>query len=77
MLQRIARCALMIAGSTLLTLVLATGKLHADIGGPVEEVSVPRLLAYAGCALSIAAATSGLGAAAAVIACIRILYMTF
>jgi len=76
MFRRIARCALVITASTLLALAFVAGPLHADIGGPDGSNPWPLILAYAGCALSIAAASSGLGVAAAVVACIRILYMT-
>ena len=76
MFRRIARCSPAIAAGALLALALAAGSVYADIGGPVGD-SWGRVLAYAGCALSLAAATTGLGVAAAAIACVRILTMTF
>jgi hypothetical protein len=77
MFRKIARCAPVITASTLLALVFVAGPLHADIGGPDGSSSWPRLLAYASCSLAIAAASSGLGVAGALVACLRILYMTF
>ena len=72
MLRRIARSALLVIASGLVALAVCAGPLHADLGGPGTE-SLPRLLRYAGCALAIAAATSGLGIAAAVVMCVHVL----
>lgn len=76
MIRRIARCALLIAAFGLVALAFCAGPLHADLGGPGTE-SVPRLLRYAGCALAIAAATSGLGIAAAVVMCVHVFVTDF
>ena len=72
MTRRIARTAFTTAGVVLLALAFAAGPLHADIGGPGTE-SWPRMLRYAGCALAIAAASSGLGLVAALVMCAHVL----
>jgi hypothetical protein len=71
MMRRIARCAFAVTGGVLLALALTAGTLHADIAGPPD--SVTRLLRYAGCALGIAAATTGMGIAAAIVMCVHVL----
>ena len=72
MTRRIARTAFTAAGVVLLMLAFAAGPLHADLGGPGTE-SWPQFLRYAGCALAIAGASTGLGLAAAVVMCIHVL----
>ena len=72
MTRRIARTAFTAAAAVLLALAFAAGPLHADLGGPSLD-SVPRLLRYAGCALAIAGASTGLGLAAAVVMCVHVL----
>jgi len=72
MTRRIARTAFTAAAVVLLALAFAAGPLHADLGGPSVD-NAARLLRYAGCALGIAAAGSGLGLAAAIVMCIRVL----
>jgi hypothetical protein len=71
MTRRIARTAFATAGAMLLALSFAAGPLHADLNGPGTE-SWTKLLAYAGCAISIAAASSGLGLAATIVMCVRL-----
>lgn len=72
MIRRIARGAFAVTAGVLLALAFAAGPLHADLGGPSLD-SWSRLLRYAGCALAIAAATTGLGIAAAVVMCVHVL----
>ncbi len=72
MTRRIARPAFIAAAAVLFTLALVAGPLHADLGGPSTE-NVPRFLRYAGCALAIAGASTGLGVAAAVVMCLHVL----
>jgi len=72
MTRRIARTAFSAAAVVLLALAFAAGPLHADLGGPGPE-TVPHLLRLAGCALAVAAATTGLGLAAAVVMCLHVL----
>ena len=71
MTRKIARTAFTAAAAVLLALAFA-GPLHADLGGPSLD-SVARLLRYAGCALAIAGASTGLGLAAAVVMCVHVL----
>ena len=72
MIRRIARTAFAVTAGVLVALAFAAGPLHADLGGPSPD-SWGRLLRYAGCALGIAAATSGFGIAAAVAMCVHVL----
>jgi hypothetical protein len=76
MIRRIARCTLVITAGALLALAFAAGPLHADIGAPSTN-SWGQLFRYAGCALGIAAATTGLGLAAAVAMCLHVLTIDF
>jgi citrate lyase beta subunit len=75
MIRRIARCSMAVTACALVALAFAAGPLHADLGGPSPD-SWSRLLHYAGCALGIVAASTGLGLAAAVVACVRVLFLT-
>jgi len=72
MIRRIARGALATTACVLIGLAIAAGPLHADLGGPSPD-SWPRLLRYAGCAIAIAAASTGLGLAGAVVMCVHVL----
>ena len=72
MTRRLARGAFAAAAGALLALALTAGPLHADVGG-VSPDSWARLFRYAGCALGIAAASTGLGIAAAVTMCLHVL----
>jgi hypothetical protein len=74
MIRRITRTAFATTAGVLLALAFVAGPLHADIGGPGAE-SWTKLLNYAGCALGIAAAASGFGVAAAIVACVKILVL--
>jgi hypothetical protein len=74
MIRRIARCAMAVTACALVALAFAAGPLHADLGGPSSD-SWSRLLLYGGCALGIVAASTGLGLAVAVVACVRILIL--
>ena len=67
---------LSVAASVLLALALTASPLLADLGGPTPD-SWGRLFRYAGCALGIAAATSGIGVAAAVALCLHVLVIDF
>ena len=72
MIRKIARCAFAVTGGVLLALAFSAGPLHADLGVPATP-SLPRLLRMAGCALAIAAATTGLGLCAAAVMCLHVL----
>lgn len=61
-----------VAASVLVALALTASPLLADLGGPTPD-SWGRLFRYAGCALGIAAASSGIGVAAAVMMCLHVL----
>jgi len=74
MIRRIARCSMAVTACALVALAFAAGPLHADLGGPSPD-SWSRLLLYAGCALGIAAASTGFGVAAAVVACVHVLIL--
>ena len=72
MIRKALRCALGVTAGVLLALAFCAGPLSADLGGPSPH-SWARLFRYAGCALAIAAASSGLGVAAAVVMCLHVL----
>ena len=69
MTRTLANAALIVAAGGLL--VMTATPLQADLGGVAPD-SWSRLLRYAACALSIAAATTGLGVAAAVAVCLHL-----
>ena len=72
MTRKLALGAFAAAAGTFLALTFTAGPLHADLGG-VGPDSWARLFRYAGCALGIAAASTGLGVAAAVVMCLHVL----
>jgi hypothetical protein len=72
MIRRIVRSALACTAAALVALAFAAGPLHADLGGPGPD-SLSRLLMGLGCALAIAAASSGFGLAAVLVTCVRVL----
>ena len=76
MFRRIARVAPVATVGALIVLAFCTGPLHADPGGPSAD-SWSAVARNAGCALAIAATagSGGLAIAAAVVMCVRILFI--
>ena len=72
MTRHLTRATLALAAGAVFALVLTATPLRADFGGPGPD-SWSRLFRYAGCALGIAAATTGLGVTAAVVMCLHVL----
>ena len=72
MTRHLTRGSLVVAVGALLVLAFAATAVRADIVGPGPD-SWSRFFRYAGCALGIAAASTGLGVAAAVMMCLHVL----
>lgn len=74
--RNLRHASLVVASIVIGALVLSVVPALADTAG-VQQDSWGRLFRYAGCALGVAAATSGLGVAAAIMMCLHVMVIDF